>query len=739
VPPRSLRPVPEDRLFTQLDALAAAADGPMRRRFLDAMRKAMMDSDRRKLVLGLMYGDPDMAEGAVPWVKLEIDLGKMFTSGNPALRALAAGAGDAGAWMAQTEERRDAVIEKLDERGALRARGITDETRRGVRAFVSEGHLAGRSLADIQRDVESTLYADGGFGLDERSARIVGRRLARMVEDGNLSPKDRAQALRTLQRQALATRARRIVASELNAVMNQSMLAQWQAEGSVTHKEWVARMDSKTCERCAAFDGVVVPLEEDFVSRLGEVAPMPEIHPNGYCVMRAARKTATPPQREREPAPQRAPRQPAAPPSAEALAMRRQEEADRARYAAREKEQRAAAARAAERRRARQAAAGLSPTEGQLRRAAKERAWLAQRRRERLAEERAARARQRELDRAAREREREAARAERERLRAAREQAKRDARTVKKSREENTDPLIAEAKTRGKALLVSDEDEKWTVYPKRTTFTMDDGTEAELVVRVDGKVKPPTNLRELGERNFAGSNPLKVVGRAVEKLRGAGLRVDTVTIETDERIIGGKRYATGRYRVAFAGKEVEIDDDFDFDDDADDGFGALDRTYTNNGGDDWTVSHSLFKVPAAAQEKGLGKAIFSDLFDSYAASEKIAEVQVHANIDVGGYAWLRYGFVPDVDSTAYLADLGLEVLESMQTRGKIDPAQAEVVSALLLSGKGEDIVTFAGLKIRGNYGQTMGQEAFLGSDWHGSVNMRDKRALQRTLAYVRKK
>jgi hypothetical protein len=288
--PKPLRNIPEASLFTRLDALAASADPKLRRLFLLAIRGLLSESDKRALTVALTYGDPDMAETAVPWIKLEINLAAMFQS--PPIRTLAAGAGDAAAWMAGTERRTDAVLERLDQSAQLRAAQITDETRRGIRAFVSEAHTAGRPIADVQRDVESALYAEGGFGLDERSARAVGRRLARMVEREGLTAKERANALRTLNRQALAARARRIVATELNAITNQAMQSQWEAEGSVTHKEWVARMNNKTCERCAAFDGVVVSINDPFVSRAPflEVAFTPEIHPNGFCVMRPARK-----------------------------------------------------------------------------------------------------------------------------------------------------------------------------------------------------------------------------------------------------------------------------------------------------------------------------------------------------------------------------------------------------------------------------------------------------------------
>ena len=57
------------------------------------------------------------------------------------------------------------------------------------------------------------------------------------------------------------------------------------------------------------------------------------------------------------------------------------------------------------------------------------------------------------------------------------------------------------------------------------------------------------------------------------------------------------------------------------------------------------ANHDVFTINGEGQGGGIGKQVLKTQFDEY---EKmgVAKVEVHANIDVGGYAWARFGFVP---------------------------------------------------------------------------------------------
>ena len=55
------------------------------------------------------------------------------------------------------------------------------------------------------------------------------------------------------------------------------------------------------------------------------------------------------------------------------------------------------------------------------------------------------------------------------------------------------------------------------------------------------------------------------------------------------------------------------------------------------------VIHEDFVLPISLQGKGMAKSIFRTLYDQY-KNAGIEVIEVVANIDIGAYAWARYGF-----------------------------------------------------------------------------------------------
>lgn len=62
------------------------------------------------------------------------------------------------------------------------------------------------------------------------------------------------------------------------------------------------------------------------------------------------------------------------------------------------------------------------------------------------------------------------------------------------------------------------------------------------------------------------------------------------------------------------------------------------------------IEHDLFKLRKGVRGKGIGRQVTEATMDLYRRMG-MSEVKVHANIDVGGYAWARMGFTWD---TAYM-------------------------------------------------------------------------------------
>lgn len=66
-----------------------------------------------------------------------------------------------------------------------------------------------------------------------------------------------------------------------------------------------------------------------------------------------------------------------------------------------------------------------------------------------------------------------------------------------------------------------------------------------------------------------------------------------------------------------------------------------------------SVSHDKLVVPDELQGKGLTKQLFRSLYKQYQKAE-VETINVHANMEVGGYAWGRYGFCAERDEVRRL-------------------------------------------------------------------------------------
>lgn len=64
-----------------------------------------------------------------------------------------------------------------------------------------------------------------------------------------------------------------------------------------------------------------------------------------------------------------------------------------------------------------------------------------------------------------------------------------------------------------------------------------------------------------------------------------------------------------------------------------------------NNNDKFEIRTKDFQVPVAAQGKGVAKEMFRKSLDLYKAAD-VDQITLEANVDVGGYAWFRYGFIP---------------------------------------------------------------------------------------------
>jgi hypothetical protein len=145
--------------------------------------------------------------------------------------------------------------------------------------------------------------------------------------------------------------------------------------------------------------------------------------------------------------------------------------------------------------------------------------------------------------------------------------------------------------------------------------------------------------------------------------------------------------------------------------------GSMSRTFDM---DTKTVKHDYFELEDAYQGKDIAKHIFAASIPEY---QKLGmkKVKVGAGLSRGGYAWLKYGFVPDRNSMGYL----MSNLRNMATT----PAR----KAALRLVKESDPKTLWALA-----DSKVGKEMLSGRGWNGVLDLENKDQMDRFNAYVGK-
>lgn len=127
------------------------------------------------------------------------------------------------------------------------------------------------------------------------------------------------------------------------------------------------------------------------------------------------------------------------------------------------------------------------------------------------------------------------------------------------------------------------------------------------------------------------------------------------------------------------------------------------------------VDHYYFSLDDSAQGKGYSKQIFRELFRQYENAD-VDIINVEANIDVGGYAWARYGF------RAYKKHIGSVINKARDiVRFKLRTEEEMKDFYDFMSQYGDDdIVPMEQLAAK-----PYGMAVLKGSNWKGFLDMKD--------------
>jgi hypothetical protein len=159
--------------------------------------------------------------------------------------------------------------------------------------------------------------------------------------------------------------------------------------------------------------------------------------------------------------------------------------------------------------------------------------------------------------------------------------------------------------------------------------------------------------------------------------------------------------------------------------------------------------HGYLSVQPNARGTGAVPAMLSNQVDLY-KKMGLSSVQLSANIDVGSYAWAKYGFVPktqgawDALRNGYSGRGGLKS-DWQAMKPQVDPDQADHVDRILADPDPHAIWDLADVPYKApqGFGQddntTIGKALLMNRSWPGKLDLNGEDSMQRFNDYVRSK
>jgi len=161
--------------------------------------------------------------------------------------------------------------------------------------------------------------------------------------------------------------------------------------------------------------------------------------------------------------------------------------------------------------------------------------------------------------------------------------------------------------------------------------------------------------------------------------------------------------------------------------------GSLERTIDFKKG---IVEHETFLLPVKMQAHDLGKKVLGQQIEAY-QQLGLKAVELVANANIGGYAWAKYGFIPNKNDWNYIRGTALEVLES--DFGVKEKEAPEVFAALKSDNpKGIWVVADSTFPIKEWDNLPLGKTVLVDTKWEGRLNLKHKESMERFHRYVGK-
>lgn len=155
------------------------------------------------------------------------------------------------------------------------------------------------------------------------------------------------------------------------------------------------------------------------------------------------------------------------------------------------------------------------------------------------------------------------------------------------------------------------------------------------------------------------------------------------------------------------------------------------RDFSVNQAGEISVYHAFFR--AGNRGTGAGKRFFRASMGEYIAAG-VKKVTVTANIDVGGYAWARFGYLPATQQTWDQLRSTLKAkLEAEYGRGSITKETKAKMARIL-----NETDTRALWKVSDfvDNGRKLGKDLLLGTYWSGKIDLTNGEQMRRFTEYV---
>lgn len=145
-----------------------------------------------------------------------------------------------------------------------------------------------------------------------------------------------------------------------------------------------------------------------------------------------------------------------------------------------------------------------------------------------------------------------------------------------------------------------------------------------------------------------------------------------------------------------------------------------------------SVEHIMFELPKKSQGAGIAKKVISNQMETY-KNLGLEKVELHANIDVGGYAWLKYGCLPDEKGWNELR----ETIRKKVSRIKgVSKETKEKVKAIASSNDPRAAWLLSDIQDKSDGGKSVAKMLLMKTGWDGTLALNDPRAMERFNSYV---